>query len=275
MTTSQLTPLPIANARMYSASPSVKADWKQLLAWTLARAQLPWEVIDYDAPAPLSVLWARDDLGLAMMCGLPFAQRAQRPMLIAAPLPSPARYGGRPVYFTDIVVRGDAPYRTLQDTFGGVLGYTLADSMSGGVALRCHLEPYRASHGPRLYRKAIGALVNARGVIDALHAGTIDVGPLDSYYHDLLKRNDPGFASRVRLVASTAALPIPPLVATAALSVSDLSRLQQALLAAQACPELAPVLERLQLRGFTLANPADYSVLAEMARRATTPFEDL
>ena len=275
MTTLQPATSLVANARMYSATPSVKADWKQLLTWALARARVPWEVIDYDAPAPLSVLWARNDLGLAMMCGLPFAQRAERPTLVAAPLPSPARYGGKPVYFTDIVVRADAPYRTLEDTFGGVVGYTLADSMSGGVALRCHLENYRTAQRPRLYRKAIGDLIHARGVIEALAAGRIDVGPLDSYYYDLLRRNDPAFASRVRVIASTSAMPIPPLVATAALSASDLSRLQQALLNVQTAPELAPLLERLQLRGFAVADPADYEVLARMARSVASPFDNL
>ena len=267
--------LPVANARMYSATPSVKAEWKLLLGWVLERAGLPWEVMDYDAPAPLSVLWARDDLGLAMMCGLPFAQRAERPTLIAAPVPSPARYAGKPVYFTDIVVRADSPHQTLEDTFGGVIGYTLVDSMSGGVALRCHLEGFRTPSRPRLYRKAIGGFVNARNVIEALAAGVIDAGPLDSYYHDLLKRNDPGFAAQVRLVASTAAMPIPPLVATAALAKVDLSRLQAALLAVNTLPELAPVLERLQLRGFALPDPESYAVLADMARGITTPFENI
>ena len=275
MSRPQSSTLPLANARMYSATLSVQADWKALFSWVLARAGLPWQVIDYNAPAPLAELWARDDLGLVMMCGLPFAQRNARPTLLAAPIPSPARYGGKPVYFTDIVVRSDAPFRTLEDTFGGVLGYTLADSLSGGVALQHHLAPYRTSQQPRLYRAAVGKLINARGVIEALAAGRIDVGPLDSYYHDLLKRNDPDLASRVRVVASTAALPIPPLVATAALSQSELSRLQQALLAVHASSELGPALERLQLRGFALVNPADYDRLAEMARQITTTFEDL
>ena len=267
--------LPVANARMYSATPAVKADWTQLLRCVLEQAGLPWEVIDYDAPAPLSVLWARDDLGLTMMCGLPFAQRRKRPTLIAAPVPSPARYAGKPVYFTDIVVRADAPSQTLEDTFGGVIGYTLVDSMSGGVALRRHLETFRTPQRPRLYRKTVGGFVNARHVIEALVAGVIDAGPLDSYYHDLLKRNDPGFAAQVRLVASTAAMPIPPLVATAALSDSALSRLQAALLAASTWPELAPVLERLQLRGFALAEPNRYDVLADMAHSITTSFENI
>ena len=267
--------LPVANARMYSATPAVKADWKRLLSWTLEQAGLPWEVIDYDAPAPLSVLWARDDLGLSMMCGLPFAQRTIRPTLIAAPVPSPARYNGRPVYFTDIVVRADSPYQTLEDTFGGVIGYTLVDSMSGSVALRCHLAAFRSPQGPLLYRKTIGGFVNARNVIEALHAGTIDVGPLDSYYHDLLKRNDPEFAARVRLIASTAAMPIPPLVATAALSVNELMRLRSALLACASEPTLAATMGTLMLAGFTCPQPADYRAMADMAASVTTPWETL
>lgn len=267
--------LPVANARMYSATPTVKADWAKLLAWVLAQASLPWEVIDYDAPAPLSVLWARNDLGLALMCGLPFAQRVERPILIAAPVPSPARYAGKPVYFTDIVVRADSPFQTLEDTFGGVIGYTLVDSMSGGVALRCHLEGFRTPRRPRLYRKVIGGFVNARNVIDAVVAGEIDAGPLDGYYHDLLKRNDAAFAAQVRLVATTAAMPIPPFVATAKLSDSMLSRLRAALLAVSITPELVSVLERLQLSGFALAETESYKVLAKMNERITTRFEDI
>jgi ABC-type phosphate/phosphonate transport system substrate-binding protein len=266
---------PVANARMYSASASVRADWKTLLAWVLARAELGWEVIDYDPPAPLAALWARDDLGLAMMCGLPFSQRVPRPTLVAAPVPSPARYGGLPVYFTDIVVRADAPYQRLEDTFSGVVGYTLADSMSGGVALANHLAPYREARGLRLYRKAVGNLIHARGVIDALAAGTIDVGPLDSYYHDLLRHNEPAFAQQVRIIASTEARPIPPLVATAALKPDELARLREALQAGTQAPELRAVAERLLLAGFAVPDPADYEVLAQIARPDLPTFEEL
>jgi ABC-type phosphate/phosphonate transport system substrate-binding protein len=265
----------LGNARMYSATPAVKADWKALLAWVLQRAGLPWNVIDYDAPAPLSLLWARDDLGLAMMCGLPFAQRSVRPTLVAAPIPSPTRYGGKPVYFTDIVVRADAPYRTLEDTFGGVIGYTLADSMSGGVALRHHLAPYRQASGHRLYRKAVGELINARGVITALAEGRIDAGPLDSYYHDLLKVHDPEFAAQVRTVASTAALPIPPLVATAALPAETLQALRAALLTAATADELAALMQRLLLAGFAFPDPADYLPLAAMDGGPAPSLDDI
>ncbi len=267
---------PVANARMYSATPQVRADWKRLLAWTLRHAGLDWAVIDYDPPAPLNALWARADLGLALMCGLPFSQRPVRPTLIAAPVPSPARYGGRPVYFTDIVVRADAPFQSLQDTFGGTVGYTLADSMSGGVAWRAHLAPLQAANGgQRLYAQAVGDLIHARGVIDALVSGRIDVGPLDSYYHDLLRHNDPAFAAQVRTIAHTAPRPIPPFVATMALDEATLARLRVALRAAVRAPELGAETERLLLADFAVPEAGDYDVLADIAARPGPTFEAL
>ena len=265
----------VVNARMYSATPAVKADWQALLRWVVARADLDWEVIEHDAPAPLAALWARADLGLAMMCGLPFSLSEPRPTLVAAPIPSPARYGGRPIYFTDIVVRADAPYGALEDTFGGIAGYTLADSLSGGVAFADHLRAYRTPQRPRLYRESIGNLIHPRGVIEALSKGRIDVGPLDSYYHDLLRRHDPAFASQVRTLATTQPLPIPPWIATKAMSADELRRLRDALTAAGAEPSTAPLMERLLLRGFAFPPAADYQPLAAMPSRLATSFEEL
>ena len=267
--------MPVANARMYSATPSQKAAWKQLLHWVLARAGLPWEVISHDAPAPLAALWSRDDLGLVMMCGLPFAARIPAPLLVAAPIPSPARYGGRPVYFTDIVVRADSHFQRLEDTFGGVVGYTLADSLSGGVAWRHLLAPYREAAGTRLFRSARGNLIHARGVIDALVGGDIDVGPVDSYYHALLCQADPVFAAKVRVIASTEAMPIPPLIATAALQDDQLTGLRCALLAVAGAGELTALKEQLLLRGFTVPRVSDYEAVRTIASRNAPAFEDL
>jgi ABC-type phosphate/phosphonate transport system substrate-binding protein len=244
----------IVNARMYSATPQAKAAWKKLLGWAIERAGLDWELLDHDAPAPLSELWARDDLGGVMMCGLPYSQRKPRPGLVAAPVPSPARYGGRPIYFSDLAVRADAPFKNLEDTFGGVVGYTLEDSMSGYVALRRHLLPFRKRKKPKLYRAAVGGLLNARRVIEALDEGRIDVGPLDSYYHDLIRHNEPDFAAKVRVVATTAPAPIPPLVSTGKES------LREALLAAGEAPELAAERAVLLLKGFAVPADADYRV---------------
>jgi len=70
----------IANARMYAVDAVAAAAWRSLLDWVLRRAALDWDVIDHAAPAPMAVLWARDDLGAALMCGLPYTLRAPRPL---------------------------------------------------------------------------------------------------------------------------------------------------------------------------------------------------
>ena len=67
--------MPIVNTRMYSVTAGCKADWRAVLGWALARADLDWPFVDVDPPAPIARLWGRDDLGLAMMCGLPLARR--------------------------------------------------------------------------------------------------------------------------------------------------------------------------------------------------------
>jgi ABC-type phosphate/phosphonate transport system substrate-binding protein len=258
----------LVNARMYSVTPAVKDAWKRLFAWVLARAELDWQIVDYDAPAPLAELWARQDLGAVMMCGLPYSQRRPRPILVAAPVPSPDRYSDQAIYFTDLVARADAPYRTLEDTFRGVVGYTLSDSMSGCVALRAHLAPYRAKYGPNLYSKAVGGLVNPRGVIEALTAGRIDVGPLDSYFHDLLRRNEPQTAAKMKVLATTRAAPIPPLVATAPVSAVELERLRGALLAVRTAREVEAERETLVLAGFAVHEPSRYDVFDRIQEEA-------
>lgn len=258
----------IVNARMYAATPAAKLAWKAILGWATERAGLSWKDCDYDAPAPLAALWTRADLGCTLMCGLPYSQRRPRPTLVAAPVPSPIRYAGKPVYFTDIAVRTDAPFARLEDTFDGVVGYTLRDSMSGYVALRRHLLPYRRAYGRPLYRGSVGGLVNARSIIEALASGRIDVGPLDSYCFDILKAGEPDFAAKVRIIASTTAAPVPLFVATADIPEAELAALRAALDAAGSAPELSGHRATLLLDGFTVPAESSYDIINSVLEAA-------
>lgn len=246
---------------MYSVEAASKQAWRDLLTWVLRRADLGWEVFDYDPPAPMAGLWARDDLGCALMCGLPYSLREPAPQLIAAPMPSPARYGGRACYMSDLAVRADSRSETIEQTFGGIVGYTVADSQSGYFALRHFLRPYHARQVGALYRSVVGGLLSARGVINALAAGTIDIGPLDSYSHDLLRHLEPELARQVRVIATSEPTPIPAFVATAALDPDELARLRAAFAAVAAASELAAVRACVLLAGFAFPAPADYAPL--------------
>src|SRR5439155_4754256 len=165
--------------------------------WVAARAGVAMKVLELADPYPLEELWARDDLGCVFMCGYPWAMRADRPHLLAAPVPSPSRYGGRPIYFTDFVVRADSAYRTLEDTFGGRLAYSTEHSHSGYNAARFHLLAYRRPDRPTFYSKVLGPLHRQLPVIDAVLDGRADVGPVDAYGLDLLRRHGAERAKRV------------------------------------------------------------------------------
>ena len=127
-------------------------------------------------------------------------------------------------------MKADSAFRSLEDTFGGRLGYTVEDSHSGYNALRHHLLPYRQQRGANLYRESIGPLTTPRRVIEALLAGEIDVGPLDSYALDLMLRHDPDLATQIRIVATTDTAPIPFLVASRECPDEVVASLQAALL---------------------------------------------
>lgn len=252
------------NARMYSVTPAAKPAWREVFDWVLGRAGVDGEWVDHDPPLLISDLWARGDLACAMMCGLPFSRRTRQPVLLAAPVPSASRYGGRSIYCTDIAVRADATYAKLEDTFGGVAGFTVPDSQSGYYAFRHHLatkHPDRAPH----YAKHVGRLLNARGIIQALADRRIDVGPLDGYVFDLIRASDPQFAAQVKVIAVTDPTPMPPVVATAPLSAEAVERLRATFLAVAGAPELEAARKTLLLERFILPSPSDFEVQRQRA----------
>jgi ABC-type phosphate/phosphonate transport system substrate-binding protein len=258
----------IANARMYAVTPGVREAWQRLFDWMARTSGVPLEYIDHAAPAPLETLWAREDLGATFMCGFPFALAPRKPGLIAAPVPSPPRYGGMAQYCTDFIVRADRPFARLSDTFGGRIGWTVGHSQSGYNAVRYHLLRYRGEQNKPLFAKWVGPLITPRRVIEHVIDGEIDVGPLDSYVHDLLRRHEPETAARLRTVESTAMTPIPPLIASPTVTEDIVKRLRGALMSGAIQTEMAATLEALMVTRFAPVNPADYMVLVSQAREA-------
>ena len=260
--------IPVASARMYSWCPTLTAAWRRLLEWVAAHSGGAVKVLELADPYPLEDLWARDDLGCVFMCGYPWAMRAHRPHLLAAPVPSPPRYGGRPIYFTDFVVRADSPYRTLEDTFGGCIAYSIEHSHSGYNAARFHLLAYRRPDRPTFYTEVLGPLHRQLPVIDAVLDGRADVGPVDAYGLDLLRRHGAERARRVRVVATTVEAPSAPLVASPAVDAAARARLTEALLVAHTAPELGPTLDELLVSRFVPADPGAFEVMLERQRQA-------
>jgi ABC-type phosphate/phosphonate transport system substrate-binding protein len=249
----------IMNARMYAVTPEVEALWRALLHQVTREAEVELGYFPYPAPQPLEELWRRADLGAVLMCGYPIALGLAPVSPIAAPIPRAPWAGGRALYRTDLIVRRDAPYRTLEDTFGGRAGWTVEHSHSGFNAFRHHLLPYRTQQRPALYAAMLGNLVTARHVLDSVRDGRIDIGPLDAYWHLLIAHHAPQLTAGVRVLASTAVAPMPAFVAAAGTPVPVLERLRAAFLAAAGKEWFAPLADQLLLEGFEPVTQASYA----------------
>src|SRR6202167_6244989 len=129
----------IANARMYSVSPEAAEVWRNLLTAVIEYAGLDIRLFEHAEPAPIHELWQRTDKAAVFMCGLPFSRSDPRPEIIASPVPSASDFQGLPHYWSEMVVRKDSGYQTMQDTFGGRIGLTVPDSQSGCLAALYYL----------------------------------------------------------------------------------------------------------------------------------------
>jgi ABC-type phosphate/phosphonate transport system substrate-binding protein len=234
----------IANARMYSVTPHVAALWRSLLGAILSDAGVAIEIVDHAPPAPISELWRRPDKGAVFMCGLPYSLATPQPELVVAPVPSPAEYGGRACYWSDVVVRADSPFQTIEQTFGHRLALTTPESQSGYAALLHALMPHAAS--TPLYREVIEPRFTPMGALTAVIERKAEVAPLDSYAFALLAKHAPELTTQVRTIMRTEPTAVPLLVASGPVSPAT----TEAFLAARQKPSAAALMDQLLLDHF-------------------------
>src|SRR5213080_3614422 len=76
---------------------------------------------------------------LCFLCGLLYVRVAAKLEPLAALVLQGERYSGRPIYFSDIIVRADSPLRTFADLRGRSWAYNEPNSHSGYGIVRHHL----------------------------------------------------------------------------------------------------------------------------------------
>ena len=249
---------------MYNLSPGISGLWDQLFHWLADRSGVELEVIAHAAPAPLSELWARPDMGAVFMCGFPFSQLSpmERPQPLAAPVSLADWANGQPVYASHIVAARDKQL-TEADLAGARWGWTVWDSQSGYNAPRefFAMLPNRPSAA-----QTVGSLLNPRGVIDAIRSGAVDVGAIDAYAYQLLALHEPDMIAPLRIIATTKPAPFPLLVAARQQSPNVVNALRTNLLAAHRDPEGSNILASLGLSAFAEPDIAAYDQLPIRAR---------
>jgi len=91
-----------------------------------AELSIPTEYVNNISWQEREHLFDLELIQICWMCGWPYVIKADRPdpkvELLVVPVPSGERYAGRPIYFSDVVVRSASPYRTFSDLCRGAGG---------------------------------------------------------------------------------------------------------------------------------------------------------
>lgn len=153
------------------------------------------------------------EVDLAFVCGYPYVKLAagpRPPHALAAPVPKGDRYRGRPVYFSDVVVRRDDPVSSFAELRGCHWCFNERSSHSGYLTVLNHLV--RLGESPAFFGRfdPVGFHLEAMRLVAE---GAYEASAIDSHVLAVARRDDAGLVDRLKVVEAIGPSSIQPLVA--------------------------------------------------------------
>jgi phosphonate transport system substrate-binding protein len=201
---------------------------------------------------------------VCFVCSIPYLLLQDRVAMapIAAPVLEGRRYHARPVYYSEVVVRGDGPARSFDDLAGSRWAYNEPFSHSGFLVALHHL----AARGDDA--TFIGNWVEAGYHDDAIRMvldGRADWAAIDSQVLDLWRRWDPALRRGLRTIAVLGPSTIQPVVAsTTRLTAGERQRVTEAFLELDREPLGRRVLAACGIRRFVAIDDRAYDDIRGM-----------
>ena len=212
---------------------------------------------------------ARDIDDVCFVCSIPyllFADAGRIDMeVIAAPVLRGERYGGRAIYFSDVIVAAASPHRSFADLRGAAWAYNEPFSHSGYVTVLNHL----ALLGEDL--SYFGRVIEAGFHADAIRMvadGRVDAAAIDSQVLDIELRDDAQLAGAVRRIGAIGPSTIQPVVASRTrLTDAERGAITEALVGVGADPMARRALDAALIERFARVDAAGYDDIRDMFRR--------
>ena len=217
-------------------------------AWLAAHSKLGFE----SDPAE-----ALDDPDVLFMCGLPTGRGAVRFEPLVAPVLAQQRYGGRPVYFSDLVVRRGSsgpPEPSWR------IAYNDRDSFSGWIAPRSGLAALGLDPSAITWI-ATGSHMDS---LEAVLTGVADAAGIDSMVMDLVD-GEAAPSEALVTIESFGPWPAPPISTRAGVDVSVRDELASTLASMHEDAAGARVLSSWGVEVLAPVDAADYRRLAQFA----------
>jgi phosphonate transport system substrate-binding protein len=207
----------------------------------------------------------RAEADLGVICGLPYvwlADRRPRPVEpLAAPVLIGDRYGGRPVYYSDVIVRRESPITCLEELRGCSWAYNEPASHSGHTVTLYSLV--RLGARPGFFGRVVEAGFHQQA-IRLVHTGAVDAAAIDSQVLAIELRDHPQLADRLRVVDTFGPSTIQPVVAASRLPDWLKDQAQELLVELGDDPTARPVLDYGVIDHFAPVDDAAYDDIRAM-----------
>lgn len=207
----------------------------------------------------------RGEVDLGVICGLPYVWLAARHPPPVEPLAAPVlagdRYGGRPVYFSDVIVGHDSPITRLEELRGCSWAYNEPASHSGHTVTLYSLVCMGAH--PGFFARVVEAGFHQRA-IRLVHSGAVDAAAIDSQVLAIELRDHPQLADRLRVIGSFGPSTIQPVVAASRLPGRLKDPVRELLVELGDDPTARPLLAHGFVDGFRLVDDAAYDDIRAM-----------
>jgi phosphonate transport system substrate-binding protein len=201
---------------------------------------------------------------VSFLCGLAYIElrRLGEPIEpLAAPLLRGERYGDRPVYFSDVIVHRDSPFRSFADLRGCSWAYNEPYSHSG-PGITCH-RLVELSETQDYFGRVIQTGWHQQS-IRLVQTGEVDASAVDSHVLALARRDHPQLDINLRVIDSLGPSTIQPVVAVSWLEEGLKADLRSILLEITADAAGQTVLADRLVERFVAIADEDYDDLRRM-----------
>jgi phosphonate transport system substrate-binding protein len=213
---------------------------------------------DYDA-------CARDENEVCFVCSLPYVEFERRGISPAIPIAAPvlegARYGGRPIYFSDVIVHRDSPFHSFLDLRGHSWAYNEPLSHSGYGITRYHLVEIGETQG--FFSEVIEAGFHETSM-RLVAAGEVDASAIDSQVLAVAMRDDPSLSRSLRIIDALGPSTIQPVAVSRRVPPGLRTAIQDVLTTMHENPAMRERLALGMVERFVPAGPSSYDDIRMM-----------
>jgi phosphonate transport system substrate-binding protein len=207
----------------------------------------------------------RDQNEVCFVCSLPYVVFERRGLDLAVPVAAPVlqgeRYGGRPIYFSDVIVHRDSPFESFLDLRGRSWAFNEPLSWSGYGITRYHLVTLGEIEG------FFGEVVEAgyhRESIRMVARGEVDGSAIDSQVLSIELRDDPDLAEQVRVVEALGPSTIQPVAVSRRVPEDIRIAIRDVLVRLAADPALREALAPAFVERFVVVDAGSYDDIRMM-----------